>query len=311
MIRPVEILGEVVDRIRELRHQGSKGSEIVRFLGDMGVPVEDIARYLKLAFYLGIGSPNLFLLRRDEAGIPVATDVDRYFEPALDAKQSLWKSAPPFPDLMRRVDRREFREVASETGTIIVVRAGNRSSGKYIGVKGFGPAPADLYGVCCNAGVHQGLLAADPDDPLLLAFLEALRPCLGYASYRDELERSGFSIGSRDEGYLIRNGSGTAFFPPYLVLGVYDDESRSSAWSAASGEKVRAALNRKLGLELVKFAPLDFSYDRARLGKGNFLFGPQVPAVAFLPNGSTSTLLDREELSDFYKVNDLDWEGLY
>jgi len=58
----------------------------------------------------------------------------------------------------------------------------------------------------------------------------------------------------------------------YRLHGVYDADSGETAWTARRGEKLRAAINRRLGRELVLRGPLD---DQEQRG------GPQVPAISF------------------------------
>jgi hypothetical protein len=58
----------------------------------------------------------------------------------------------------------------------------------------------------------------------------------------------------------------------YRLHGVYDADSGEPAWTARRGEKLRAAINRRLGRELVLRGPID---DEAPRGQ------PRAPAISF------------------------------
>jgi hypothetical protein len=58
----------------------------------------------------------------------------------------------------------------------------------------------------------------------------------------------------------------------YQLHGVYDASSGAPAWSGRRGEKFRAAINRRLGREMVSSGPLD-DWERRR--------EPRLPAIGF------------------------------
>jgi hypothetical protein len=58
----------------------------------------------------------------------------------------------------------------------------------------------------------------------------------------------------------------------YQLHGVYDADSGAPVWSGRRGEKFRAALNRRLGRELVRTGPLD-DWEKRR--------EPRLPAMCF------------------------------
>jgi hypothetical protein len=96
----------------------------------------------------------------------------------------------------------------------------------------------------------------------------------------------------------------------YRLHGVYDADSLEPVWSAKRGEKLRAAINRRLGDELVRFGPHDdweHRNDRAIAGD---LWGPQAPVIEFDPEGRIENRLNLEALasSEPYRRR---WERLY
>jgi hypothetical protein len=58
----------------------------------------------------------------------------------------------------------------------------------------------------------------------------------------------------------------------YQLHGIYDADSGEPVWSGRRGEKFRAAINRRLGREMVRSGPLD-DWERRR--------EPRLPAICF------------------------------
>jgi hypothetical protein len=85
-----------------------------------------------------------------------------------------------------------------------------------------------------------------------------------------------------ETGYTVVDDRGNRFHDSYRLLGVYDAESREPIWTQQRGERLRAALNRHLGGELVRFGP----HER----------GQQLPAIAFRPNQGIDNVLTARDL---------------
>jgi hypothetical protein len=208
---------------------------------------------------------------------------------------------------MRRRDRASFRDVAGLLGIIIIVRAGNPFAGRYIGQQGFRPWLVFLPGVAHLIGPHAGLIAADPGDPLFAGFLASLNPPRTPEEYHQLLKELGLTVGSSEQGWVVRDEFGAAFYPTYCLHGVYDIRTRLSAWTAQDGELIRAELNRRLGADLVQFGPYDTSDYRPR-GRDR---APQPPVLFFLPDGNVEVRFDAESMESYYRFLKLPWASLY
>jgi hypothetical protein len=99
--------------------------------------------------------------------------------------------------------------------------------------------------------------------------------------------------------------------PGYALHGIYNAETRRNAWTARDGEKIRAALNRRFGAELVRFGPHDIWALRLTQEVAGALREPQPPVIFFLPNGSTSARHDAASMARYYRHLQIDWEALY
>jgi len=87
----------------------------------------------------------------------------------------------------------------------------------------------------------------------------------------------------------------------YRLHGVYDFDSQETAWTARRGEKLRAAINRRLGRELVLRGPID---DEASRGE------PSVPAISFDPDRGIHNHLTLRGLAGAGPYH-RHWERLY
>jgi len=98
---------------------------------------------------------------------------------------------------------------------------------------------------------------------------------------------------ARDEHLFITVCDAPPGSTEYRLHGVYDADNGTTAWTARRGEKLRAAINRRLGRELVLRGPID---DEERRGQ------PRVPAISF----------DHEQgIHNHLTTRDLFWAGPY
>jgi len=179
----------------------------------------------------------------------------------------------------------------------VFVRAANTDGAKYLDRTGFRPAPVGFMGVARKTDPNSGLIAADPSDPALAAVLGAQDPPRTYAEHVHDLERAGFRVGAAEEGYVIRDQDGTAFFDPYYLIGVYSEEGKN-LWRPPIGERIRSQLNSRLGDELVRFGPLD-TWEQAG--------APKVPVICFAPDSNVHAFLDGEKLRSYFDYHQLPW----
>ncbi len=311
MAPPLEARSATIDDIRAMRAGGSRVSDIVRFLAELKLDKTEMSLHLNEAFLLEHGGPNLYFLPPGTCGGFDPQAIDDAFEVAVQEARSNWASAGPYPDLMRRRDRHVFRNMARQTGNIFIVRAANRLAGRYIGRSGFRPAPVGLTAVSRLTPPNEGLLAAEPADARSTGALQAQAPPLSNGQFTDAGLPAGFSIGSANEGYIIRDEAGNALHPCYLLHGVYDLETARNAWTAREGERLRAELNRRMGAELVVTGPYDIWAERLDLPKEDPRRAPRPPALCFLPDGNMSVCADADALEQFYRYYGVDWERLY
>jgi hypothetical protein len=95
----------------------------------------------------------------------------------------------------------------------------------------------------------------------------------------------------------------------YRLHGVYKERGEP-AWTAKRGEKIRAAMNRLLGGELVRWGPHDdWEYRNSREVAGP-LYGPQLPVIEFSYERTIRNYLTINELAR-YSVCKLHWARLY
>jgi hypothetical protein len=77
---------------------------------------------------------------------------------------------------------------------------------------------------------------------------------------------------ARDEHLFIAVCDAPPGSTEYRLHGVYDADSKETAWTGRRGEKLRAAINRRLGRELVLRGPID-DQEHGR--------APSLPAMTF------------------------------
>ena len=122
MEKPLEILADIVQDLRERRLAGASISQLVEHFHAQGMSVFSINQHFQAAF--GVShTANLNMLPKDQKGLPKAEFLDEMIAEQVDANLEQWKSAPRYPDLARRRDRDAFRQVAKRTGNIIIVCA--------------------------------------------------------------------------------------------------------------------------------------------------------------------------------------------
>ncbi len=310
MSRPSEVLSELVSDLRLRRSEGASVSQLVTYLQKLGLELSQINEHFRVAFCLS-GRANLMMMPQKDSGELIPEVLDTYIGAKIDETLKQWINAPDYPDLMRRRDRHTFKVVARMTGNVFVVCAANRFAGQYIGKPGYKPLPVHSYGIARTTPPNQGLVAADPNEPKLEKLLKSLKPSKTYSQYKEYLTQLGFKVGNEEDGYILRDQSGSAFYPGYYLHGVYHEENGMNAWTGDQGEKIRAELNRRMGAELVQFGPHDVWDQRLNLEPANPLRGPQLPVLFFLPDGYVEVRFDAASMERYYRYLGIDWDTLY
>jgi hypothetical protein len=295
LARLSEVLGEIVAHLRAERLAGVPVSQLVAQLQQQGLDLPQVNEHFREAFSLS-GPADLIVLKR-ASGDRFHQMLDEYVGPMIDTNLGKWKAARAYPDLMRRRDRHAFKEAARRTGYIFVVCAAEAASGQYIGRPGFTVFPIHPFVNVRRSPPNEGLVAAEPGD--------AVDP------YGRKLESLGLAVGLKEDGFIVRDRAGTAFYPGYYLHGVYEKEGGSNAWTGNEGERIRASLNRAMGQELVLFGPHDIWDQRLELDEDSPLRGPRSPVLFFLPNGSVEVRHDARTMELYYRFLGIDWDSLY
>jgi hypothetical protein len=304
-----EILAEVIAGLRARRLQGAHAAELMRELMNWGMSATLANEHMQIAF--GLRSPfEISMISRAAPADQLDRVLEDYVGPKIDAKAAEWSVAPPYPDLMRRRDRNAFREVAKRTNAFLIVCAAPLAAGAYVGKTGYRAFPYQLLGVPRGAPPHEGLIAADPGDGRLETVCRGFG-LRGYDDYVAWLRGLGLGVGGKEDGYLVRDGAGTAFYPSYYLHGAYHRENGLTAWTGAAGEEIRRALNERLGEELVPFGPHDDWDGRLRLAPGNPFRGPLPPVIVFSPSGNAGVCADLASMKRDYEFYKIDWSALY
>ena len=272
--------------------------------------MREINEHFRVAFYLS-GRANLEMMPKQDSGDLIPEILDQYITPQIDEARERWTNASDFPDLMRHRDRHAFREVARLTGNVFIVCAADRFAGQLIGKPGYKPCPYRMLGVSRGSTPNQGLLAADPEAKIFREFLNSMKPPRDYRQYKEALARLGLRVGGEEDGYIIRDQLGSAFYSAYYLHGVYKQENGSNAWTGVEGEKIRAELNRRMGEELILFGPHDIWDHRPSLPSTSPLKSPQPPVIFFLPSGDVEVRMDTASMELYYRYLGIDWDSLY
>jgi len=204
---------------------------------------------------------------------------------------------------MRAFDDFVLSQKAEDDGLIIMVRNSNEEATQWIGREGYRPKPMDLKAKTARHGPFAGLAVADPGDARTRAMAESYG---GYDGFVASLESKGYTVGSAEEGYVVRDAAGNAFYSDYDLHGVY----HAADGSQADHESVRSDLNAEFGNDAVQHGPHDNWPERGAAESGPNR-GPQPPVTAYLPDGSSVHLETVDEMRSFYDAHGIDWNGIW
>ena len=295
---PYEVSGFYVSALRELRIRGATAFELLSFWDSRKLGM--FQAYFDIAF--GVSLPGHQWFQDRATGTWNEAKIESFLGQMLDRDGDAWRTAPPYPDLMRLSDREAFRQVAIRHDCIIGVRASNPDSGPLIGATGFRVRPLELLAHARREPPHAGCMALDPDDPEMQAVLARSRPGHTWEAYVGELERFGYSVGSATEGYVVRDSGGNLLHPFYELEGVWSGTTRVSLWKSERGPSIRRALNRGMGAELVPLGPRaswEFSKTTGT--------GPLLPVLWFHPDGHASASLTVDGVAGVYRYYGFEW----
>jgi hypothetical protein len=298
-------MGYVVRRLRQMGAAGASGRELMAYLAEKtGANTRLPFTYLNEAF-LQFGNAFFFALF---SPVVSAANEERVAE-LVQEHRAVWETQP-FPELMRPRDYFSFAEFAQDTQLVVIVCGANPFAGRFVGRPGFGCYDGHLFVLSGESSPNEGLVAADPADPRLLAALGGYSPAKSYAEYVHLLNEQGYKVLGPDAGHVIEDAAGRRLYEGYRLHSVYDPKSEESAWKGSGAERLRGAINRRLGEELVRFGPHDDWEYRNQRNVAGPLWGPRSCLIEFRPDGDIWNHLRFEDLAD-RRSSDRQWSRLY
>lgn len=289
-----QILSSSVKRLRQMSIEGASPGELHSFLHarSFGNAWNEF-RYLDRAFL----QDRLFAY--GFRGFPVTSENDWDWRDLIAQKRAEWE-AHRLPELMRLRDYFAFMQFARDERVVVVVCGADPASGQWIGKPGVRCYGGRLPIPTSQRAPQAGLLAADPEDARLTEMLARFDPALTYADYVQRLARQGLKVASPREGFLVTDDLGNRFHDSYRLHSVYGAKDKEVVWMHPRAERLRAALNRSLGADLVLFGPheqWEFRNDRKVAGP---LYGPRAPAIEFGPDQEIENRLTVSDLAQFH-----------
>jgi hypothetical protein len=300
-----QMLGFMLKALRDMAIQGTSAKHMLDYLrqrafDDTYMPFQ----YMGAAFK----QRNFFLYANPSSGFTEETE--RLWRERILLRRPEWETER-LPELMRLRDYYSFLQFAEEQQAVVIVCGCNPASGQWIG----------RPGVRCYDGLlpipsrwtapNQGLLAADPADQRLQDILNAFDKPLSYAAYVEQLAHAGLQVMNETTGYVVQDAMGNRLHDSYRLHGVYDAKSSEPRWTQKAGEQLRAALNRHLGSELVRWGPHDDWVFRNEKGVAGPWYGPHVPAIAFYPDQTLKNILETDALAAIFYLHRERWTELY
>lgn len=285
-----QYIGQTIRHLRRMALAGAAPDELEAFLrvragDDIWLPVNTLG-----SVFL---QKNLFAYtkRVDRA------ETNAKWSTLIGEKREEWQREP-VPELMRLRDYFAFMQFCQQEKVITIVVGANPAAGAWIGESRVacydGPVPL----LSRIEPPYAGLLAADPKDARLAAVLAGFTPCIEYASYVERLAAQGLRVAGPDQGYVVVDRAGRWLHEAYRLFGVYKVKTYEPAWTSGDGERLRAALNRHLGRELVLSGPHDsWDYRNDEAVAGPFV-GPLLPALEFNDDQDISPVLSVEKLAN-------------
>ncbi len=300
-------LGYVIRHLRDMWRSGAHIEELRSYLRER-LPKDEA--YRQQAYWCRAFLQHMTAIMNLLPPGPISETSEGAITRLFNQHRSQWENER-YPELMRVRDYFALLKFAEEENVVVTVIAANPFAGEFIGRPGYRSYAGRLFVVSNERGPDRGLLSADPDDTRLISGLSRYLPALSYEDYVASLEHLGYHVRPRGKGYLLEDGDGAAVYEGYRLHGVYDASSGSPAWTAKRGERLRAALNRTFGEELVHFGPHDQWQHRNDPAVAGPLFGPQLPAIAFNPEHEIDALLTIDDMGWGVSQIEPHWQRLY
>lgn len=224
---------------------------------------------------------------------------------------------------MTELDDVIFQGIATNRGLFIIVRDSNSAAPNFNGKPGYLPKPEALKAKTRKAKTGPdgkviqpmdpwvGLAAADPNDPGLIAMLEASKPSRTYAEYVSELKQQvpSFLVGPAPN-YLIYTRLANKqtnkveeyhYYSDYDMHGVYDSAGRP----AFNNPEFQKTMNARFKHHMVQHGAHDDWKDNMKPGPN---CGPIPGMTAYLPSGEIVYLATIEDMEAFYRKHKLPWK---
>jgi hypothetical protein len=223
---------------------------------------------------------------------------------------------------MTEIDDVIFQGIATNRGLFIIVRDSNPAAPNFNGKPGYLPKPEALKAKTRKAkigpdgkAIHPndpwvGLAAADPNDPGLIAMLQASKPPRTYEDYVSELKQQvpSFLVGPAPN-YLIYTRLANKqtnkvdeyyYYSDYDMHGVYDSAGRP----AFANPEFQKMMNARFTHHMVQHGAHDDWKDNMKPGPN---CGPMAGVSAYLPTGEIVYLATIDDMAAFYSKHKLPW----
>jgi hypothetical protein len=298
-----QFIGQTIRHLRRMALAGAAPDELEAFLEarsqepNIWAPVRTLGRVFLQGMIFA------YTKRSDPA------ETNALWSRLIEQKREEWQREP-VPELMRLRDYFAFMQFCQQENVTAVVVGANPAAGQWIGASGVGCYDGSVPVLSRVEPPFAGLLAADPTDARLAALLAGFDPPIEYATYVERLAEQGLRVAGANEGYVVEDRAGRRLHEAYRLLGLYQKATSDPAWTPANGERLRTALNRHLGRELVLSGPHDaWEYRNDRHVAGP-LTGPLLPALEFSPNQEISEILTLWSLESLHPYA-IRWNELF
>jgi hypothetical protein len=301
-VRRSQYIGQTIRHLRRMALAGAAPDELEAFLK---VRTDEYGFAVPMTLGQVFLQSNLFVYTK---GIDAA-ETNPKWSRLIEQKRDEWQREP-VPELMRLRDYFGFMQFCQQEKVRAIVVGANPAAGSWIGAPGVGCYDGPVPVLSRVAPPNAGLLAADPTDARLVALLAGFDPPIEYAGYVERLAAHGLRVAGPYQGHVVEDRAGRRLHEAYRLLGVYNEATSEPAWTPADGERLRGALNRHLGRELVLSGPHDaweYRNDRAVAGT---LAGPLVPALEFDDNQYIRPILTAKQLAGLRIYEDR-WSELF
>lgn len=250
-----------------------------------------------------------WLLRKKKSG-PTETKIDVNGKPRKGLRPKAGfpaAKAPTARGILPKHDR-GLSQIAKEENLIIIVRNSNPDAVNYLGKPGFKAKPMTMKPKTRKTPPNSGLVAVDPADDYFKSLMKKEGVTTPEAWVKKTMEPPpGWTV-DRNNGFVLRDPQGNAYYSDVDLHGVYRADSGKSAWKEGMEKEISKSIDPDV--ELVQHGPHDEWLGRLDKSNGKN-YGPQGDSTAYLPDGTRVHLETIEDQAAFYRKHGIDWNSLY